>query len=599
MYIHWQNDKVGINIYSKYEKVDDKTNRQQILIVFKLFNGWHISWDNPGDAGVPTDFIWNVKPEVSVEKKASSTPEKFIFAGIISQYGYSKQAFYLFDVENFGFSENIGLKINWVACKDICEPEETDFIIELPAIATDNEINSSWKEVYEKALQTFPIPAPNPAFAENSNYALKILFPDIKFINAVNPIYFIPYQRSIFSAASQQNALSSENNKLELFIDAENKYFIPQQGILIHGNKSLIYDVLPMSVYENTTNLCVWYILLLAFLGGLLLNLMPCVFPILSIKALSLVHNTNRKKHVKKAFLYILGVISCFGLIAGILYVLRNQGENLGWGFQLQSPWFVGIMLIIFIFVTLMMFGVIKLSSKLLNHINRLSDLNSFFTGFFAVLITSPCTGPFMGLAIGYALFQTPATYFPIFLTLGLGYALPFALIELYPQAIKKHLPKPGKWMDWFYKILALPILLTCLWLTWILYNQLTDNNNVSDNNTMWQKYDRQQVQNLVAKNQIVFIDFTAKWCLTCLLNEKTTLNTEKFYTFAQKNNISLFKVDWTTRDENVTTLLKQYGRNGVPLYVLYFGRGNEFVILPQILTFKVIKEAFERGSAD
>lgn len=602
MYIHWQNDKVGINIYQEHTKLDSSVKSQKLLVSFKMFNGWHISWDNPGDAGTPTEFQWNVPTGFDIKKITSSTPEKFIFGNIISQYGYGKEAFYLFELNVSNLSENtenIGLTISWVACKDICEPEQADFIIEIPGKETIREISPTWHETYKTALKTFPLKTAKPAFAENRNYNLTLLFPDIDFNPNTDDVYFIPRQKNIFSAASLQTAIPSKDNKLEMLIDAEDEYFIPQSGILVYGNKALAYDILPMNVYESSNNISVWYILLLAFAGGMLLNLMPCVFPILSIKALSLIHNTTKENHWQNALLYVLGVVLCFGLVAGILYTLRNQGENLGWGFQLQSPWFVGAMLVLFIIISLMMFGIIKLSSEVLNKINRVSELNSFLTGFFAVLIASPCTGPFMGLAVGYALFQPAATYFPIFLSLGLGYALPFALIELYPKAIRKIMPKPGKWMEIFYKILAVPVFLTCIWLAWVLYNQLSEQKALKINNEIWQNYSQEQVQNMLDSNQPVFIDFTAKWCLTCLLNEKTTLDTEQFKQFAKQHNIALFKADWTAQDETITEALKQYGRSGVPLYVLYLGSGNDFVILPQILTFKAIQEAFERDSAD
>lgn len=593
-YVHWQNDKVGINIYTKYSAVNHQDQTQQILVDFKLFNGWHISWDNPGDAGTPTEFSWNTSPDISVVKTDSSVPEKFIFGGIVSQYGYGKQAFYLFDVNTsngFNSTENLGLKITWVACKDICEPEEADFVLSLPETTKNAEINSSWNEAYAKAKKTFPIPVSDPAFAENRDYVVKMLFPKLHFDINTTPVYFIPEQRGIFSAASSQSQYSGQNNQLELVVDAEDEYFIPKSGILVYGKQAFKYHILPLSVYENNVNTSLGYILLLAFVGGLLLNLMPCVFPILSLKALSLMHNATKQHHLQNAIMYVSGVLSCFSLVAGLLYFLRSQGANIGWGFQLQSSWFVAAMLCLFLFISCMMLGIVRISPKLLNKINHLSELNSFFTGFFAVLIASPCTGPFMGLAIGYTLFQPIETYFPIFLSLGLGYALPFALIELSPQAIKKCLPKPGKWMDVIHKVLALPIILTSIWLMWVLYHQTHNEASAISVDNMWKPYNQAQVQNLINNHQPVFIDFTAKWCLTCLLNEKTTLNTEKFYTFAQKNNISLFKVDWTTRDENVTTLLKQYGRNGVPLYVFYSGNNNDFIILPQLLTFDTLKD--------
>ena len=361
---------------------------------------------------------------------------------------------------------------------------------------------------------------------------------------------------------------------------------------MFYNGKAMKYNVLPMSLYQQSGNI---YILLLAFLGGLILNFMPCVFPILSLKAVSLTKSTTESKHFKNGILYLAGVLCCFALIAALLYLLRYGGYEVGWGFQLQSPIFVGIMLALFGILGLMMLDVIKWrdNSPILNLMNRLSGINSFLTGFFAVLIASPCTGPFMGAAIGYALLQPQAHYFAIFLSLGLGYALPFTLLEIFPNILKHILPKSGHWTTVLKKILALPILLTAVWLGWILYHQLKTA-DTAPVNSVWMPYNHEQAQQLIADGKPVFIDFTAKWCITCLMNEKTSLDTENFETLARRHNINLFKADWTNRNEQIGTVIKQYGRSGVPLYVYYPPHKQNLVILPQILTPGILRQTLD-----
>ena len=209
----------------------------------------------------------------------------------------------------------------------------------------------------------------------------------------------------------------------------------------------------------------------------------------------------------------------------------------------------------------------------------------SFFTGLLAVLIASPCTAPFMGAAIGWGLTaQISSTLFcGIFLALGLGYALPFFLAGLFPNLIIKILPRPGKWMLWLKRLFAIPMFLTCLWLIWVLRGDISYDNN-------WQPYNQEKIQSLINQNQKVFIDFSAKWCITCIANEKAVLNTQKFIQYAKEKNIHLFKADWTDYNPQVSQSINSYNRSGVPLYV-YFYEKDKYLILPQILTTKSIEK--------
>ncbi len=349
---------------------------------------------------------------------------------------------------------------------------------------------------------------------------------------------------------------------------------------------------------EETARPNLWLIMLMAFAGGIIMNAMPCIFPILAIKAIALSQASySKKKSRMEALFYTLGVVFSFVGIATVLMLLRINGEHIGWGFQLQSPWFVGGMAIVFILITLMLLDVIIVHNPLANKAGRMSFknhlINSFMTGFLAVLIASPCTAPFMGVAIGYTLSAPVYTYYPVFLSLSLGYALPFALAGLFPKVIHRILPKPGKWMDVLKKIFAIPVFLTALWLLWVLYNQLAPQKN----GTMaWKDYNPAKVSALVELKQPVFIDFTAKWCLTCLMNKRSTLESAEFAKLVKKHKLNLFRGDWTNNDQTVATALESYGRNSIPLYVYYNGKSADYEILPQILTPGIVKEYLKRN---
>lgn len=337
-------------------------------------------------------------------------------------------------------------------------------------------------------------------------------------------------------------------------------------------------------------------VLLMAFLGGIILNFMPCIFPILTIKAIALAQGTiSKTKSRIEALIYMAGVVSSFLLIASVLVFLRARGEQIGWGFQLQSPIFVIIMIVIFFIIFLMLLDVVSIRNPFANKVGRISfarrKINAFVTGFFAVLIASPCTAPFMGIAIGYTLSQPIYIYYPVFLALSFGYALPFTLVGFYPKAVHKILPKPGKWMDILKKIFAIPVFLTCLWLVWVLCSQISTDKPTEMKSLSWQNFNADKIEYLVKDNKPVFIDFTAKWCITCLVNKKIALQSDSFVKLAHDKNLNLFVADWTNNDAVIAQALEAYGRSSIPLYVYYDGHGTNYKILPQLLTPQILEE--------
>lgn len=329
-------------------------------------------------------------------------------------------------------------------------------------------------------------------------------------------------------------------------------------------------------------------IMLLAFVGGLILNFMPCVFPILFIKIMSIARQSDKRRNLHDALLYMAGVLSCFILMAALLWLLKMQGSHIGWGFQLQSPYFVGAMALLFLVLALMFLNVIKVNWSL-----RYMPAGSFMTGLLAVLIASPCTAPFMGAAVGWALTseRSPLFYYPVFLALGFGYALPFFLAGIFPGVLQRVLPKPGKWMDILKKFFALPMLATSAWLLWVLCG------GSSIYQGGWSEYQPQKVEELVQKGDKVLVNFTAKWCITCLVNEKSVFSSEEFTSLMKEHRVKLLKADWTDHDASIAEALAKYGRSSIPLYVYYNGSKN-YVLLPQLLTIDDIKKVLNSDDA-
>jgi len=352
--------------------------------------------------------------------------------------------------------------------------------------------------------------------------------------------------------------------------------------------KSLPFFISP----KNALNIGFCVVILMAFAGGIILNFMPCVFPILVLKVIALGHTSedDKRRNVLEGLVYTVGVVLSFVVMATVLIWLRMHGEQVGWGFQLQSPVFVAAMLVLFFIIFLLLLDVVNIPNPLVERVGNITFKqqmwNAFFTGFFAVLIASPCTAPFMGIAVGYTLTAPLYVYYPVFISLALGYALPFTLAGMFPKLLHRSLPRPGRWMVRLKKLFAIPVLLTCLWLAWVLYNQLDKRGEiVLGQHLNWQPYNAEAVAQDVNARKKVFVEFTAKWCLTCLMNKKVALQSEDFAAFAKREDIQLYRADWTNDDDDITQALAKYGRNSVPLYVYYDGKSKSYRILPQILT--------------
>ena len=424
--------------------------------------------------------------------------------------------------------------------------------------------------------------------------------------------------------------------------------------INLENSKVEIYQNQPNSFTNSQTstkNISMFAAMLGAFLGGLILNLMPCVFPVLSIKAMSFMqtHQTNRELRIH-ATTYTIGVVTSFLIIATTMLSLRAAGSAVGWGFQLQSPQFLIILAYLFFIIGMTFLGFVNVGSKLMSigqSIDSQSSLqSSFFTGVLAVIIASPCTAPFMGPALGFAIYQPTGIALAVFAMLGFGMALPFVVLILIPKT-KSLLPRPGLWMEQFKQFLAFPMFFTTAWLLWVIGRQ-TDttvlslvvvglifisigiwinqilvqlksgrsysllkviavamiipalalplmNEEETEGTVLWINYNSKTLATLRAEGRPVFINLTADWCITCLANEKVAF-TEMFYTEMEKNNIVYLKGDWTNQDKEITSLLNEHNRNGVPLYLMYPKNGGSPEVLPQILLEQTLLEAIRRA---
>jgi thiol:disulfide interchange protein DsbD len=403
---------------------------------------------------------------------------------------------------------------------------------------------------------------------------------------------------------------------------------------------------------QNTppqTDMTLLIAIIFAFIAGLILNLMPCVLPVLFLKIMGLVHHAHGKYNKTHLLSFLLGVLIPFWGLGTTLILLKQAGESLGWGFHLQSPAFIGVLIIIMLLITLNLFGVFELGTSLTRAGSKLKSTDghsgSFASGVLMTIVATPCTVPFMGGAMAYGLSQTTTVALAIFTSLGVGMAAPYMFLALIPKALKI-IPKPGAWMETFRKILGLPMLLTAFWLYWVFGQQVTEEGSQAfafallvvvfaswlfgcfaqlqnstkqksfasivmvgallfagyfafsaekqrkqSHDNLWQEWSQERLEAELNAGNTVFIDFTADWCITCQVIDKTVLSLDKTQKLFKDNNIVLLKADWTLYDENITKALDSYGRKGVPLYVIHKKGNPQGIILPQIITYSVIED--------
>jgi thiol:disulfide interchange protein DsbD len=397
----------------------------------------------------------------------------------------------------------------------------------------------------------------------------------------------------------------------------------------------------------QASNITLWLAMLLAFGGGLILNLMPCVLPILTLKALSFANDHSASHRQQQGWAYTLGVIASFILVASILIALKSAGQAVGWGFQLQSPWFVAALVYLFFTLGLVMSGALLPGAGLMGVGQGMTEQpgfkGSFFTGVLATTVASPCTAPFMGSALGYAITQPWYLSLAVFATLGAGMAFPFLLLSYMP-GLQRLLPKPGLWMEHFKELLAFPLYATAIWLLWVVSGQAgssavtlilcgcllialgtwfsgdsrgsklsrvsafvfalallfspsllnpTSPTTTSDSSGI---YSADRLADLRAQQQAVFINVTADWCITCIANERIALGTDQVQQAFSDYNITYLEADWTRYDPSISALLEQYQRTGIPLYLLYPADNTlPAEVLPQLLTPKIMLQSLER----
>ena len=626
--------------------------------------GWHAYWVNPGDAGLAATLRWTLPDGFVATALRFPAPHVIPFGGFVT-YGFDEPLLLLADVAVPGglpAGEDVVLaaQARWVVCDDaLCVPEQTDVAVTIPV--GDGTLAPDQAAAFAAAREKIPPPADWPARFERTGEQVRIAVRTPESVGELQSAYLFVAQPHLVRYGRQDASFAPGGVVFDMDAGVRLKDAAEFQAVLTYKTGNTAERAVALDVRQGQAlhqlvagagepagggssmptatpgGLSLGYALLFAFLGGVILNLMPCVFPILSMKALSLVHASaaDRQAARQGGYWYTAGILVAFAAVGALLLALRGAGEHVGWGFQLQSASVNLVLALLMLAIGLNLLGVFEFGARLAGVGDGLAAgserRTAFFTGLLAVVVATPCTAPFMAGALGYALVQPAAVALAVFLLLGLGLAAPYLLLSCLP-AIGRVLPRPGPWMATFRNVLAFPMLATAVWLFWIIGNQLGADamamgllaalafgfalwayGRVFGNTRPWiwrgvaaaglaaalvlgwqmpayksvrpqatasalgqlapEPFTPERVAAYLNASQPLFLYFTADWCVSCKVNERVALASDAVGEAFRTRGIKVLAGDWTNEDPVITSWLRRYGRVGVPLY-LYFPAG-------------------------
>lgn len=647
---------------------------QSFWVALKLVHDehWHTYWINDGDSGLPTKIKWDMPEGFSAGPIIWPHPQRIPMPPLVS-FGYEGETWLLTEITapaSLTASEvMLRAKVSWLMCKEVCIPGKATLELTLP-VAQSAAVAHDFSGARAK------IPARETGWtfaAKASDDAVVIFAKPPPGAAALESLDLFAMEKGVVASAGEV-AWTREGDayRIQLVRDAAAEK-LPEsfRAVLVAkptmasdpARPAVELDILfggspgAATVAPASAPPSLALISLFAFLGGIILNLMPCVFPVISLKILGFVKQAGEDPRSvwHHGLVFAAGVVVSFWLLAGALLALRAGGAGIGWGFQLQSPEVLVVLSLLFFTLALNLFGVFEVGLSLTGAGGGMARQSgfagSFFSGFLATVIATPCTAPFMGVALGYALTQPPQVAMIVFTALAVGMAFPYLLLSRFPALLKK-LPRPGAWMETMKQVMGFFLLATVVWLFWVLsalvasitltglmggflfaaigawvlgtWDTLARATPVRwrgrvvgvgmmvlavvtglqtitaagpadrDEHAEWKAFSPAAVAEARAAGQPVFIDFTAKWCLTCQVNKLTVLRTDEVMNEFRDRGVSLFYADWTDENEMIAAELANYGRQSVPLYLWYGAGAAAPVILPEILTKKIVRDALQ-----
>ena len=629
---------------------------------------WHTYWANPGDSGLETMLQWDLPDGFEAGEIHWPYPEYIEMSGLVT-YGYERHVLLLVEMTppaDLETGEPVTLKVraDWLECKEVCLPGDADLALTLDVEESERP-DPERAEQFASARKELPLEDAGWTFEglrSEGQMTIHVLPPDgfedeiedARFF-ALDPelVEYLPPQqwratdRGYAFDLEQDATFGHQPDRIRGVLVADNGWRGPDSERALYLNAELSEEeIVPVAAAPTEPEVSgLGVALLFAFFGGLILNLMPCVFPVISIKIMGFVRQAEEEHTAiwKHGALFAFGVLVSFWILAGLLIALRAGGEQLGWGFHLQSPVFLIGMSVLFFLLGLNLFGVFEVGTAWLGLGQKATSSSSwtgsFFSGALATVIATPCTAPFMGAALGYALTLSPFEALAIFTFLGLGMASPYLLLSAYPKWLSR-IPKPGPWMETLKQSMGWLLVATVVWLAWVLNimaggdavialigvlfvvgigawvlgrwgtisrafpvrltaklvatvlmlgglsggvvaaerfapAELSAAGSTGEGGVQWEPFTEERFEELRDEGKPVFINFTAAWCLSCQVNERVAFSTARVGEAFREREITALKADWTNRDETIGRILEGYGRNSVPFYVLY-GEGTD-----------------------
>lgn len=654
---------------------------QKTVVALRLVHEahWHTYWENPG-TGLPTKLNWTLPAGISAGPIQWPTPEVITDrTGAVVGHGYSGELFLPLELSvdasvKPGTVLSLEAEASWLMCNESCVPGDTSLVLKLPVEAT-RTANTPWAASIEASLAAVPKEQNSyglKAYSTEQSIVLDLTFPDgVALPAAKTGFHFFPADETLDYEKAQVVQAGPANSLrfiLPYGLSAEAKKSTRLSGVLrseaawtgLSGAKgipvelSLSRETPPPALAEPSAAPATGLpgTLLLAFVGGLILNLMPCVFPVLGIKILGFVQQAGaeRRKVVMHGLAFSVGVLSSFWLLALGLFILRSGGAQLGWGFQLQSPTFVFVLALMLLAFGLNMSGLFEfgLSATAIG-----SDLQmkqgysgSFFTGVLATLVATPCSAPFLAPALGAALTLPMFQSFLVFTSIAVGLSMPYLTLSIFPSLVKL-LPRPGAWMESFRQAMAFPLFATVAFLLWVLVGQVDEGTFLNmmlgmvlcafglwdygrhvqlarkplkrllgfarvlivfgsglwlawpstakpGEELVWEPWSAERLTQLRNEQRLVYVDFTARWCATCQTNKKLVFSSDEVKRLIREKKVVLLRADWTRRDPLITAELARWERSAVPFNLVYQPGRADPVILPELLTPGIVEEALK-----
>ena len=574
-------------------------------VQFTMPDHWHIYWQNPGDSGIPTRYEWMLPDGLTAGAVEWPAPERLEVSGLVN-FGYSHTVLLPVPLtpSRNDVRGDVRVNVSWLACRDVCIPEHA--VLQVPLAA-----NPAAAMAIAAVRAQMPSEFQGEASYEASNDFVRLrlsqphgwgdvsnlqLFPIADGVTKINqPLTFKKAGSllEIIAPRGSGDMVDMLNGVVRLTVDGKESAFAfhAKNRSLASSDSTVASTAEVMPVEAVPVSFIV--ALGLAFLGGLILNIMPCVLPILALKALALAKKAkaSRMAAAQQGIAYTVGVVISFLLMATVMLAIKASGTAIGWGFQLQNPMFVAVLALVMLLVAANLLGAFQLPVLFGEEATGVDDRSlrgSLLTGALAVMVATPCTAPFMATAVGATLALSAPLTLLVFAALGLGMAAPFLLISLWPAALRA-LPKPGAWMHRFKQWLSIPMLATALWLLWVLVQLLQM--GPMEKTALREPYEAARLAELRAAGTPVLVDATAAWCITCKVNAKVALNPESTQALLRQKNVVTMVADWTMNDPEITKFLAGFGRNGVPL-VVYYPPHKEAIVLPQLLTPSIVQNA-------